>query len=425
MAHAATVSDGSGAALEGRAGTAGHQHLLVLGLCFATIVFDGYDLIVYGSVIPDLLEYEPWGLTPQRVGTIGSVALAGMLVGALAVGTLTDLIGRRKVLLVCLVWFSVAMGLGAVAPSAAIFTACRFLAGLGLGGVMPTTVALTVEWAPKDRHHLFNALMFSGYSVGGILAALLAIWFLPDYGFRMLFALGALPLVTVVPLAYRYLPESRDFQPRAEKPAASGAGGLRRALPMTLFTRQRLVASVLFPLASFCGLLLVYGLNTWLPKIMQKAGYPLTSALAFLVMLNVGAVIGALGGSAVADRLGPKRVTAAGFLVAAGSVLLMSRGLSVGTLYVVVAAAGLGSVGTQILLNGYVASYYGPEHRASALGWTLGIGRLGAILGPTVGGFLLASSLGVDWNFYGFAVAAVVGAALIAFVPTADTTSGG
>ncbi|HEX6382811.1 MAG TPA: MFS transporter, partial [Acidimicrobiia bacterium] len=175
--------------------------------------------------------------------------------------------------------------------------------------------------------------------------------------------------------------------------------------------------SVLFPLASFCGLLLVYGLNTWLPKIMQKAGYPLTSSLAFLVMLNVGAVIGALSGSTVADRLGAKVVTAAGFVVAAAAVLLMSQGLSIGTLYVVVAAAGLGSVGTQILLNGYVASYYGTDHRASALGWTLGIGRLGAILGPTVGGWLLASSLGVNWNFYTFAIAATAGAVLVMCVP--------
>jgi AAHS family benzoate transporter-like MFS transporter len=145
----------------------------------------------------------------------------------------------------------------------------------------------------------------------------------------------------------------------------------------------------------------------------------LTSSLAFLVMLNVGAVIGALSGSAVADWVGAKLVTMAGFVVAAAAVLLMSRGLSVGTLYVVVAAAGLGSVGTQILLNGYVASYYGAEHRASALGWSLGIGRLGAILGPTVGGFLLGSSLGVDWNFYTFAVAASAGAAIVACVPPA------
>jgi MFS transporter, AAHS family, benzoate transport protein len=384
------------------------QRFVVLGLCFATIVFDGYDLIVYGSVVPELLDYGPWGLTPQRVGNIGSLALAGMLIGALAVGALTDLIGRRKVLLGCLVWFSLAMGACALAPSAGLFAAARFLAGLGLGGVMPTTVALTVEHAPADRAHRYNALMFSGYSVGGVLAALLAIWFLPDYGFRMLFALGMLPLVTIVPLAWRFLPESRQFKPSA---------GKKQALPRALFSGSKLTASVLFPLASFCGLLLVYGLNTWLPKIMQKAGYPLTSSLAFLVMLNVGAVIGALSGSTVADRLGAKPVTAAGFAVAACAVLLMSRGLSIGVLYVVVAAAGLGSVGTQILLNGYVASYYGADHRASALGWTLGIGRLGAILGPTVGGWLLASSLGVDWNFYTFAIAATAGAVLVLCVP--------
>jgi AAHS family benzoate transporter-like MFS transporter len=391
------------------------QRFVVLGLCFATIVFDGYDLIVYGSVVPELLDYEPWGLTPQRVGNIGSLALAGMLIGALAVGTLTDLIGRRKVLLACLVWFSLAMGGCAVAPSAEVFAACRFLAGLGLGGVMPTTVALTVEWAPPDRHHRYNAVMFSGYSVGGVLAALLAIWFLDDHGFRPLFALGMLPLVTVVPLAWRFLPESRQFRdgqrPGGETPAP-------RALTRALFTGPKLKASLLFPAASFCGLLLVYGLNTWLPKIMQKAGYPLASSLALLVMLNVGAVIGALSGSAVADRLGAKLVTATGFVVAAGAVLLMSRGLSVGTLYFVVAAAGLGSVGTQILLNGYVASYYGADHRASALGWTLGVGRLGAILGPTVGGWLLSSSLGVDWNFYVFAIAAAAGCALVLAVPS-------
>jgi len=329
-----------------------------------------------------------------------------MLVGALGVGALTDRIGRRKVLLGCLAWFSIAMGLCAIAPSAGLFAAARFLAGLGLGGVMPTTVALTVEYAPADRHHRYNALMFSGYSFGGVMAALLAIWFLPVHGFRFLFGLGMVPLFTVVPLAWRFLPESGQFKAAKKQP-----------LSRALFSGPKRTASVLFPLASFCGLLLVYGLNTWLPKIMQKAGYPLTSSLAFLVMLNVGGVIGALSGSAVADRLGAKLVTAAGFVAAACAVLLMSLGLPIETLYVVVAVAGLGSVGTRILLNGYVASYYGADHRASALGWTLGIGRLGAILGPTVGGWLLASSLGVDWNFYTFAIAATAGAVLVTCVP--------
>jgi MFS transporter, AAHS family, benzoate transport protein len=385
----------------------------VLALCFATIVFDGYDLIVYGAVVPKLLAYQAWDLTPQEVGTIGSAALTGMLFGALAVGTLTDVLGRRKVLLACLTWFSLAMGLCAVAPSPGAFTVFRFLAGLGLGGVMPTTVALTVEWAPRQRHHLFNALMFSGVAVGGIAAALLALWLLPHHGFRVLFAIGMLPLVTVIPLAWRFLPESRAFHHRV-------AGSTRRRArdgAAALFAPSRLAASLLFPLASFFGLFLVFGLNTWLPKIMLKAGYPLTSALAFLVALNVGAVLGAVGGATVADRIGAKIVTAGGFLVAAIAVMLMSRGLPVGPLYAVAAAAGCGSAGTQILLNGYVAAYFGPEYRASALGLTLGIGRLGAILGPTLGGYLLASDLSVTWNFYTFALAALCGATAVNAVP--------
>lgn len=393
---------------------------LVLALCFATIVFDGYDLIVYGSTVPALLDYDAWNLTPQRVGSIGSMALAGMLVGALSIGAVTDRVGRRKVLIGCLAFFSLAMAGCSVAPTVEVFAACRFFAGLGIGGVMPTAVALTVEWAPEGRQHRYNAVMFSGYSVGGIFAALMGVWFLQDWGFRVLYALGAIPLVTVVPLAWRFLPESRQFRMASPAGTSSGGGGL---IPRSLFARERLTATLLFPAASFCGLLLVYGLNTWLPKIMQKAGYPLTSSLAFLVMLNVGAVIGAVSGSAVADRLGAKLVTAAGFVVAAIAVLLMSTGLPVGALYVVVAAAGLGSVGTQILLNGYVASHYEPEYRASALGWTLGVGRLGAILGPTVGGWLLASSLGVDWNFYTFAIAAIAGAFLVLCVPAVNRAS--
>jgi AAHS family benzoate transporter-like MFS transporter len=305
------------------------------------------------------------------------------------------------------------MGLCAIAPGPGAFAAFRFLAGLGLGGVMPTTVALTVEWAPPQRQHLFNALMFSGFSVGGIAAALLALWLLPHHGFRLLFAFGMVPIVTVVPLARSFLPESRAFH----RPLAGSGRRRARDSAAALFAPSRLAASLLFPLASFFGLLLVFGLNTWLPKIMQKAGYPLTSALAFLVALNVGAVLGAVSGSTVADRFGAKPVAIAGFLVAAGAVLLMSRGLPLGPLYVVVAAAGCGSVGTQILINGYVAGYFGPEHRASALGWTLGVGRLGAILGPTLGGYLLASNLGVTWNFYTFAAAALCGAAAVAAVP--------
>jgi AAHS family benzoate transporter-like MFS transporter len=188
-------------------------------------------------------------------------------------------------------------------------------------------------------------------------------------------------------------------------------------------------ATLLFGAASFCGLLLVYGLNTWLPQIMRQAGYPLGSALTFLLVLNLGAIAGTVVASVLADRFGPKPVTAAAFLLATTCLVVLSQRVDTWLLLVAVAVAGLGSVGTQILVNGYVAVHYPAAVRATALGWALGVGRAGAIVGPLFGGWVLASGIGFEWNFYGFAGPALAGALLIALVPavtgnTAAETSG-
>lgn len=187
------------------------SELTVLGLCFAVIMFDGYDLIVYGATVPALMKYEPWGLTPPEAGVIGSYALVGMLVGALVAGAVTDAVGRRKVLLISVSWFSLAMAGCALAPSAELFGLFRLLGGLGLGGVMPTAIALTAEYSAAHRRSLNNALMFAGYPVGGILAAALAMQLVPAYGFRIMYWIGAVPLVIAVPLLWRFLPESLSY----------------------------------------------------------------------------------------------------------------------------------------------------------------------------------------------------------------------
>ncbi|KUL20694.1 MFS transporter [Streptomyces regalis] len=384
-----------------------------MGLCFAVILFDGYDLIVYGAVVPALLQYQPWGLTPTEAGMIGSYALIGMLVGALVAGAVTDLVGRRKVMLICVSWFSLAMVGCAVAPSAELFGFFRLLGGLGLGGVMPTAIALTAEYSAAHRRSLNNALMFSGYPVGGILSAVLALALLPEFGFRIMFWIGALPLVTVVPLLWRFLPESTSYLAAKGTPAGPG---VKRGVA-AMFTRRHLVPALLFAVTSFFGLLLVYGLNTWLPQIMKAAGYPLSSSLLFLVMMNVGAAVGSVLVAPIGDRLGMKPVTAVTFVAAAVSIYLLSSPMAAWVMYALVAVAGFGTIGTQIMVNAYVAMHFPPEVRATALGWTLGIGRLGAVVGPTFGGFLLASDLDMEWNFYAFAIPAAVGALMVLLLP--------
>jgi len=381
-----------------------------VALCFGAIVFDGYDLIVYGSAVPALLQYQPWGLTPAQAGVIGSYALFGMFLGAIASGTLTDLIGRRRLFIASLTWFSLMMVLVATAPDPWSLGLFRFLAGLGFGGIPPTAIALVVEIAPAGRRHLINGLMLCGFPIGGVLAALLAILLLEPAGFRTLFAVGALPLVTLVPLAIWLLPESPSFERRR------GAGRTRGGVAQLVKGRAA-VATALFVVANFCGFLLVFGLNTWLPQLMRGAGYELGSALAFLLVLNVGAIAGGLGGSALADRYGSRWVATVLFAAAVLALALIAVPLPTAVLYLLVFVAGAATTGNQIVVYGYVAAHYPPARRATALGLSSGIGRLGAVTGPLLGGSLLAAGFGLGWNVGVFALVAVVGAVACALVP--------
>ncbi|MGW4774362.1 MFS transporter [Nocardia sp. NPDC004278] len=408
----------------------------VLLICFISIVFDGYDLVVFGATMPSLLKYEPWGMTKSTGGMIGSLALAGMLIGTLAVSLLTDRLGRRRIMLVSIAWFSTFMLLTAAAPSLEVFALLRFLTGIGLGGVVPTCVALTVEFAPKRHRQMSNAIMFSGYSIGGVGAAALAIVVLRHFDFRLMYAIAAVSLVTLLPVVWKFMPESVSYLARVgrvdEARLTAAKYGLvyadivteedearerSQSSLSTLLSRKWILSTILFALMSFCGLLLVYGLNTWLPQIMREAGFALGAALTFLLVLNVGAIVGALGASWIADRVGAKKVVVACFLLACLSVLLLSVRLPYGVMLGMVAVAGLGSIGTQILVSGYCSTHYPQSLTAAALSCSLGFGRLGAITGPLIGGFLANLALGWQINFYAFSAFAIVGALMAFAVP--------
>ncbi|MBT2546876.1 aromatic acid/H+ symport family MFS transporter [Arthrobacter sp. ISL-65] len=409
----------------------------VLLLCFVTIVFDGYDLVIYGSTIPSILKYQEWGLTTAQAGLIGSLALIGMLLGTMSVGMLTDRLGRRRIMLASITVFSTCMLITAFAPSAETFGALRFLTGLGLGGVVPTCIALTVEYARKERRQIANAVMFSGYSFGGVGASILAINLLPHIDFRWLYAIGALPLVTLLPVAWKLLPDSVAYLARSGRSADakdtaerygliysdivssqdSAEGPAKKSSLRTIFSRKFILSTVLFALANFCGLLLVYGLNTWLPQIMRQAGFNLGDSLTFLLVLNAGAIVGSVSASVIADRIGIKKVVTASFVLAFAAILMLTLQLPLAVLLVIVAFAGLGSVGTQILVGGYCATHYPQALSATALSWSLGVGRVGAICGPIIGGAVASLALGWQLNFYMFAIFAVVGAGVVFAVP--------
>jgi AAHS family benzoate transporter-like MFS transporter len=408
----------------------------VVALSMLALVFDGYDLVVYGTVVPTLLKdpSQLGPLTPTQAGALGSYALIGVLVGALTAGAVGDWIGRRRVVLVNLAWFSVGMAATALTTSVQIFGLFRFVTGVGVGALVATVGALVAEFAPAQKRNLLNAVVYSGVPAGGVLAALVALVVPDSAGWRPLFWIGALPIVLLLPLAVVKLPESPRWLVARGRVAEAEALSRRTGVPLTEAVPPAQVgaahvgfgALVRPPLAwptallgtmSFGGLLLTYGLNTWLPQIMQGNGYGKSYALTFLLVLNLGAIVGGLVASRVADRRGAKPVVATTFVLAAITLAILPLKLPFAVVVAAVAIAGVGTIGTQVLIYGLVSNYYPTRARAAGVAWCAGFGRLGGIVGPVIGGALVSAGVGGTTVFYVFAGVSLLGALVTSLVP--------
>ncbi|TDQ01413.1 MFS transporter [Labedaea rhizosphaerae] len=386
----------------------------VLPLCWSAVLLDGFDLVVLGTVIPVLLTGKVWGLTPTGASAVSTIGLVGMTIGALAVGTVTDVIGRRRALILAVSAFSVCTLLCAFAPNAVVFGALRFLAGLGLGGCLPTAITLVTEYAKGRLNGRVTTTIMTGYHVGAVLTALLGLVVISSLGWRWMFVLGALPAVVLVPLMLRFLPESPSFGQEG-KDLGAALEAVR-----SLFRPGYVRATLAFWVTSFMGLLLVYGLNTWLPQIMKDAGYPLGAALALLLTLNIGAIAGLLAGGPIADRWSLRPVTIAWFVGATAFLALLSVRLPAVLLYPVVFLAGCFVFASQVLVYAYVGRVYPAANRATGLGWAAGVGRIGAICGPLLGGALVSAGIAFPWGFYAFALVGAIGALGVVAVGSAS-----
>jgi AAHS family benzoate transporter-like MFS transporter len=403
-------------------------HIRVLFWCALIIIFDGYDLVIYGVVLPTLMT--EWGLTALQAGMLGSCALVGMMVGALFFGPLSDRIGRRKTIMICVTLFSAFTVINGFAHGPEEFAICRFIAGLGIGGVMPNVVALMNEYAPKKLRSTLVAVMFSGYSLGGMLSAGLGIVLIPQWGWQAVFFVAVFPLL-LLPILVKQLPESLNFLIRrgheqtakvilskavpeyAAQPHDSlhlDTKGVVHVSISQLFQEGRILNTLMLWVAFFCCLLMVYALSSWLPKLMSAAGYGLNSSLGFLLVLNFGAIFGAIGGGWLADRIGLTRVLLGFFVIGALALSCLALKSPVPVLYLLIAIAGACTIGTQILANACAVQYYPAHIRSTGLGWAMGIGRVGAIIGPVLGGALHASGLPNQASFLAFAVPGVIGA---------------
>jgi AAHS family benzoate transporter-like MFS transporter len=379
-------------------------------LCWLAVALDGFDLVVIGAVIPTISKSGDLGFTDASLTTASTMGLVGVGIGAVLIGPVTDRLGRRVTLISCIAWFSVLTIAVAFAPNVGTFITLRLLAGLGLGACLPIALTFMSEYSPARRNGTAMTRVMTGYHVGAVLTALLALWVIDAWGWEAMFVIGGIAGLLVLPFMWAKLPESETFLAvKSEKPTGRMTDVLKGGY---------LRVSLGLWVASFMGLLLVYGLNTWLPKMMGDAGYSIKAGTGLLLLLNLGAVIGLLVAGAISDARGNKPTVLAWFGMAALFLALLSIKMQNEYLvYAAVLLTGIFVFSAQVLVYAFVGHLYPPEIRGTALGLAAGIGRVGAIVGPSITGALVTAGIAYPWGFYVFAGAALLAVLALATVP--------
>jgi AAHS family 4-hydroxybenzoate transporter-like MFS transporter len=423
----------------------GGFQIRLLVTCAAVLFLDGFDTQAIGYVAPALAK--EWGLSRGALGPVFSAGLFGLMIGALVFGPLADRVGRRKII----IFSTLAFGVGALATAFVegvnALLVIRFLTGLGLGGAMPNAIAMTSEFNPRRRRATMVMIMFCGFSIGAALGGLLAAVLIPSFGWRSVFAVGGVtPLIMVVLLA-RSLPESVRFLALAGHRPEPVAALLSRIAPQAVFARDarfvvneaelkgmpvqhlfregRTGATLLLWVVFFMSLLDLYFLANWLPTVLNDLGASVSAAAAIGSLLQVGGVVGTFALGSVIDRFSFRALALVYFVAVFAVGAIGQLGHAATLVAIAIFAAGFCVVGGQIAANALAAGFYPTAVRATGVGWALGIGRVGSIVGPLVGGALMEAHWSAGAVFLTAAAAALCAALAALWLSRLAGTGGG
>jgi AAHS family 4-hydroxybenzoate transporter-like MFS transporter len=384
---------------------------LVVALCTLTVFLDGYDTQSVAFVAPSIAS--EWHLSHAQLGPLFTASLVGLLLGALGFGLIADRIGRRRMVIACTATFGAFTLATAFSDNLTQLLVLRFIAGLGLGGGMPNAIALTAEYCPERRRATLVMLMFTGFSLGAAASGGVATAAIPSWGWRAVWYVGGIVPLLLVLVQLWLLPESIRFlmvqnAPReqvrrllaridrtavipptarldAGEPAAPGVPVVQ------LFAGRRALGTVLLWTMFFMNLLALFFLQNWIPVISHGSGISVQTAVLIGTLFQVGGTVACLVVGFPIDRFGPFRVMP--FMYGAGCLLVIvlgRAGAEVPMLMALTFLAGFCVVGGQNAANALAAIFYPTAIRSTGVGWSLGIGRIGAIIGPLLGGFLLS-----------------------------------
>ncbi|WP_317930556.1 MFS transporter [Halioxenophilus sp. WMMB6] len=407
--------------------------LRVMALCFLLNMLDGMDVLAISFAAPAIAEQ--WSISPQALGIVFSAALVGMTIGALVISPMTDKVGRRRMILASLCMVAVAMVATSAAQSVWQLALLRLLAGLGIGSMLASLTALVAEYSPDAKRNQAILVLHAAYPVGAIIAGFVAAWIVPHWGWRPLFVLAGLVSAVVIPLVFWGLPESLDFlahrqpanalvtinrilqkmahAPLPELPAPVAEEGASVGVAALLAPNIR-AATLLLWLAFMMSFATLYFLFSWVVKLAVEAGLDVSKAMLAGISLNLGAFFGSISLGLLSARFGLARTISLFFFCAAAmSVAYGNLQVSVLVILVLIFLLMYFVQGGFTGLYAVAARLYPTEIRTTGVGWAIGAGRLGAIAGPAVAGFILGAGVPIGWTFILFSLPLVVAGLVI------------
>jgi AAHS family 4-hydroxybenzoate transporter-like MFS transporter len=401
----------------------------VFTLCALCLIIDGFDVQAMGYVAPAVIA--DWGIPGPALGSVFAAANFGVLIGSLVFSTVADKIGRRPVLVGATLFFAAMTIATAYAQNLDQLFWLRLIAGIGMGCIIPNATALVGEFSPIAKRVTLMMTITVGFTAGAAIGGFIAAWMIPAFGWRSVFLFGGtVPLIIGLTMIWG-LPESLQFLAVRRRRLDDLAKWLRKLDPtlrvdasteyvaneesrggvpaIHLFRDGRGLVTILLWVVNFMNLLNLYSLANWLPTVVTGMGYTTQTAVLVGTVLQVGGTIGTFGLAWMIARGGFVPMLIATFAVATISIALIgSPGISLALLFVIVFVAGWCVVGGQPGINAFAATFYPTYLRSTGVGFGLGVGRIGAIVGPLIGGQLMAAQWTPQQLFWAAALPALI-----------------
>lgn len=418
----------------------------VIIICFAIVALDGFDTQSIAFVAPALRE--SWNISPALFGPLFGAGLLGTLVGSIVLGSMADRFGRKPMIMISVMLFGVMTLLCAMTTSIEQLGLYRFVAGLGLGGAVPNVLALISEYSPKRVRATVIVITFAGFPIGAVIGGMASARMIPAYGWESVFIAGGILPILLIPIIAIWIPESarylamqRDQKQKLNNILTRVDPGLdaaalehmttpqarSKSIPVrNLFTHGRSAWTMLLWLLTFTTLLLGYFLVNWTPLLLVDAGLDHHQAIMGVVALNLGGIIGGVVIGRISDKRGPFLALGVAFFI--GAIFVATVGVMIQStatvLLVLIFFVGLSVFGAQLNLSAVSANYYPIYMRSTGIGWNMGIGRFGSVVGPTIGGALIAFGLARGQLFLSATVPAIIAGLTVIFmsfnVPAVD-----